>query len=73
LTQLLGDNFSFVDSTEYKYDHGVRSFTSFREAARECSISRVYGGIHYSSGCEQGLKVGAEIGKFIAQKIKTKK
>jgi PAP2 superfamily len=73
LTTLLGDNLAFTDSTEYVYDHGVRSFTSLRAAAKECSESRVYGGIHYKSGCDEGLKVGAEIGQYIAQKIKTRK
>jgi hypothetical protein len=73
LTALLGDNFAYTDSTEYKYDHGVRTFSSFRAAAQECSISRVYGGIHYESGCAEGLKVGAEIGKYVSAKLKTRK
>jgi hypothetical protein len=72
LTSLFGDNVAFTDSTEEKYDHGVRKFTSFRAAAQESSISRVYGGIHYKSGCEEGLKAGAKIGQFVSQKIKTK-
>ena len=73
LTAILGDNIKFTDSTEFAYDHGVRTFSSFREAAKECSMSRVYGGIHYESGCEEGLKAGAKIGQFVSQKIKTRK
>jgi PAP2 superfamily len=73
LSNLLGDNINFTDSTEFAYDHGVRSFTSFREAAKECSQSRVYGGIHYESGCSEGLKAGAKIGQYVSQKIKTRK
>jgi PAP2 superfamily len=73
LTACFGDNIAFTDSTEFKYDHGVRKFPSFREAAKESSISRVYGGIHYKSGCEEGNKAGTKLGQFIAAKLKTKK
>jgi hypothetical protein len=73
LTACFGDNVAFTDSTEFKYDHGVRKFTSFREAAKESSISRVYGGIHYQSGCDEGNKAGTKLGQFIATKLKTKK
>jgi PAP2 superfamily len=72
LTSLFGDNLAFIDSTELKYDHGVRKFSSFRQAAEECSISRVYGGIHYTSGCEEGQKVGIKIGQYVSQKIITR-
>ena len=65
LTGIFGDQVAFTDSTEHKYGHGVRTFSSFREAALECSISRVYGGIHYRSGCEEGQKAGARIGQFV--------
>jgi membrane-associated phospholipid phosphatase len=73
LTTLFGDNVAFTDSTEYKYDHGVRKFSSFRQAALECSISRVYGGIHYQSGCDEGNLAGVKIGQFVSEKLKTKK
>ena len=73
LTACFGDNVAFTDSTEFKYDHGVRKFTSFRAAAEESSISRVYGGIHYLSGCEEGNIAGTRLGQFIAAKLKTKK
>jgi len=69
LTGLFGDNFAFTDSTEHKYGHGVRQFASFRQAADECSVSRVYGGIHYTSGCEEGQKAGAQIGQFVFRKL----
>lgn len=65
LTGIFGDQVAFTDSTEHKYGHGARTFSSFREAALECSISRVYGGIHYRSGCEEGQKAGARIGQFV--------
>jgi hypothetical protein len=73
LTGVFGDNFAFTDSTEFIYDHGVRSFESFRAAATECSYSRMYGGIHYRSGCEEGQAAGIKIGQFVLDKIKTRK
>ncbi len=73
LTACFGDNVAFTDSTEFKYDHGVRKFASFRKAAEESSVSRVYGGIHYQSGCDEGNKAGTKLGQFIAAKLKTKK
>lgn len=73
LTGLLGDNVSFIDSTEYEYGHGVKEFPSFREAATACSYSRMYGGIHYRSGCEEGQAAGIKIGQFVLAKAKTRK
>lgn len=73
LTSLLGDNIGFTDSTEYIYDHGVRTFTSFRQAALQSSDSRVFGGIHYVSGCTEGNLAGVKIGQYINTKIKTRK
>ena len=70
LTSLFGDKIAFTDSTEFKFGHGVRSFTSFKQAAEECSISRLYGGIHFRSGCEEGLKAGFKIGDNILLKVK---
>jgi len=72
LTYSIGENFAFTDSTEFQYNHGVRSFESFRKAAQESSLSRVYGGIHYTSGCQEGLKMGEKIGKYINEKVRTK-
>lgn len=73
LSYTIGENIAFTDSTEFQYNHGVRSFDSFRKAAAESSISRVYGGIHYTSGCREGLTMGEKIGKYINEKVVTKK
>ena len=40
----------------------VREFRSFLEAAHEAALSRMYGGIHFSSANEDGLKTGLAIG-----------
>jgi len=71
LTQLFGDNIAFTDSTEAKFGHGVSHFKSFYEAGSQASLSRVYGGIHFRSACDEGLKSGKEIGKWVM--LKTKK
>jgi hypothetical protein len=70
LTALFGDSFSYIDSTELRYNLPVRRFTSFREAAREASISRVYGGIHYRSGCENGNEQGRRVAEILLGKLR---
>jgi hypothetical protein len=70
LTRLYGDNFAFTDTTEVEYGAGKRSFSSFRQAAEEAAISRLYGGIHYRSAIENGVQQGAGLGGYIVQKIK---
>lgn len=69
LTSIFGDGFAFTDSSELEYNLPVRSFKSFREAASEASISRVYGGIHYRSGCDGGNKQGKKLGEIILKKL----
>lgn len=70
LTHLFGDNIAFTDSSEHEYNLPVRSFKSFRQAAEEASISRVYGTIHYRSGCENGNKQGKKVAEAILSKLK---
>ena len=73
LTNLLGDNFAFTDSTEVEFGMPARSFKSFMLASEEAAVSRMYGGIHYNRACEVGKVEGRAVGTFIAQKIKTRK
>jgi hypothetical protein len=73
LTKLMGENVAFMDSTEVEFGLTARSFKSFKEAAAEASISRLYGGIHYRPAVEVGASQGIQIGEFIASKIKTRK
>ena len=44
----------------------VRSFSSFRAAAQEAGISRIYGGIHFLSANEAGLASGALLGAYVS-------
>jgi hypothetical protein len=42
----------------------TRHFTSFSAAADEAAVSRLYGGIHFRSANEDGLRGGIEIGDW---------
>jgi PAP2 superfamily len=64
LTHLLGDNFSFIDTSEVFFGLPERSFKSFYEAANEAAISRLYGGIHFRDACEHGVTQGRRIGQY---------
>lgn len=64
LTSIFGANYAFTDNTwEGKFPN--RSFKSFYEYADEATMSRLYGGIHYRQGNEEGQKNGKAIAKNI--------
>ena len=69
LTSLFGDDMAFTDSSELEYALPVRSFSSFRKAAEEASISRVYGGIHFRTGCENGNALGKQVGQAVVRAV----
>ncbi|GGW47055.1 hypothetical protein GCM10007383_33940 [Arenibacter certesii] len=69
LTEIFGDNFSFDDDTEVPYGLPIRSFNSFGHAAEEAALSRLYGGIHYRSAIELGVKQGKDLGNFVVDKL----
>jgi hypothetical protein len=70
---LIGENVAFTDTTEKKYGHGIKSFKSFKDAYRDASISRVYGGIHYRDGVEEGTNLGEKIGANVLNRVITRK
>lgn len=68
LTHVFGDNYDFIDDTEVEFGIPLRSFPSFRHAANEASISRLYGGIHFRDAIDQGIWLGQKVSDFgIAQ------
>jgi membrane-associated phospholipid phosphatase len=73
MTKALGDNFAYRDTSEMEFGIPARSFTSFRQAAQEANISRVYGGIHYLFDCDNGNLRGTRLGQFISDRLKMKK
>ena len=70
LTYLMGDKFAFTDNTELLFELPEREFKSFRQAAAEAAISRLYGGIHYRDAIENGQAQGKIIGEFIIARLK---
>jgi hypothetical protein len=72
LTAMFGIR-AFTDITHT--DHGLmptlapRTFSSFDEAAAEAAISRVYAGIHFPFGSQQGLVQGRCIGQVILDRL----
>jgi hypothetical protein len=73
LTHLFGENFAFEDTVEKEYGLPVRNFKSFRQAASEAAMSRLWGGIHYMPAIVNGSNQGRQLGAYIAQKLKTRK
>ncbi|NVJ84921.1 MAG: vanadium-dependent haloperoxidase [Algoriphagus sp.] len=72
LTQLFGEDFHFVDSSEVEYGLPIREYNSFMEASSEAAISRLYGGIHYMPAIEEGVWQGKKVGELIWSRISTK-
>jgi hypothetical protein len=71
LTWLLGDHFAYTDNSEELFEIPARSFTSFRQAADEAGISRLYGGIHYRDAIDNGQQQGRQLAAFVIKKLET--
>jgi hypothetical protein len=69
LTYLFGDQLTFTDNSEELFEIPPRSFTSFRQAAAEAAISRLYGGIHYRDAIENGQQQGKQLAAFIVSRL----
>ncbi len=70
LTSMYGDNYAMTDhSTEDRTEFKVRPriFSSFDEMARENALSRILLGVHFRMDCDEGLRLGALIGREIAE------
>ncbi|CAN5407144.1 hypothetical protein BH10BAC2_BH10BAC2_43700 [soil metagenome] len=70
LTYLLGDHFFFTDNSEEMFELAPRTFNSFRQAADEAAISRLYGGIHFRDAITEGQKEGKTMGLFVSSRLK---
>jgi hypothetical protein len=65
LEHVFGANVAFTDNTHNDRGWGPRTFSSFRAAADEAAVSRLYAGIHFRSGIESGKVQG----RCVAQKV----
>lgn len=72
LTDVYGDGFAFNDTTEVAYGLPARDFTSFRQAAEEAALSRLYGGIHYRMAADRGVVQGRSVGGLHTERIETR-
>jgi hypothetical protein len=71
LDRVFGASTSFTDNTHNDRGWGPRNFPSFKAAADEAALSRMYGGIHFRSAIELGKQQGQCVaGKVLALKFK---
>jgi membrane-associated phospholipid phosphatase len=70
LTAVFGDTVAFRDSTGLTIGSSIREFKSFREAAHEAGMSRLYGGIHFQYGNLGGRSVGECVGAHTVERLK---
>ncbi len=73
MTRWFGDNLSFTDTSSLEFGIKSREIKSFRLAAKEAAMSRLYGGIHYRFDNDHGNEAGTRLGEFIVQRLKLKK
>lgn len=64
LAAFLGDNHTFTH-VSLSVGTSPRTHTSFSAAATEAVESRIYGGIHFRSGCNDGILQGFNIGQYV--------
>ncbi|MEY4627950.1 MAG: hypothetical protein RLZZ595_276 [Bacteroidota bacterium] len=69
MTTLFGDKVSFTDTSLLEFGIANREIKSFREAAQEASISRLYGGIHYKFDLDSGNAMGKKVGEIVVKKL----
>jgi hypothetical protein len=70
LTYLFGDRIDYADNAEELFDIKPRTFHSFRAAAEEAAISRLYGGIHYRDAVVNGQVEGKALGECIVGRLR---
>lgn len=64
LTAFFGEDYAFVDRTHEDEGMDGRAYPSFKAAAEEAGISRLYGGIHFRAAIVEGLKQGYCTGAY---------
>lgn len=72
LTALLGP-LSVVDDSHATRGFAARSFSSFHAAADEAAQSRIYGGIHFTTGIEVGKACGDDIAQVLLSRLRTRR
>lgn len=70
LTYIFGDDYEFIDDTEVEFGLPIRTFPSFKFAAQEAAISRLFGGIHFRDAIDQGIWLGQKVSDFGTDQLK---
>lgn len=68
LTAEFGDHFAMTDRSHEgrkEFLSAPRSYTSFRQMAEENAFSRIALGVHFRIDCEEGLRLGYQIGQVV--------
>ncbi len=73
MTEYFGDRLSFTDTSLLEFGIANREIKSFRDAAQEASISRLYGGIHYRFDLDEGNAAGRKLGEHIVARLRMKR
>jgi membrane-associated phospholipid phosphatase len=68
LTHFFGENFAYEDTVEMRFGIDMRRYKSFKLAANEAAMSRLYGGIHFMDGITAGQKQGQILGDYLVKK-----
>ncbi|MEY3350687.1 MAG: hypothetical protein RIQ50_798, partial [Bacteroidota bacterium] len=69
MTSFFGNELSFTDTSLLEFGIANREIKSFRDAAREASISRLFGGIHYRFDLDSGNAAGVRVGTIVVNKL----
>lgn len=72
MTEYFG-NMPIRDTSLLEFGVDIRTLPSFRDAALEASISRLYGGIHYRFDLDEGNALGRKVGEIVVNRLKFKK
>ncbi|MBA4146065.1 MAG: haloperoxidase [Cytophaga sp.] len=73
LSYLFGDAVRYTDTSEEYFGIPARTFNSFRDAANEAAISRLYGGIHFRDAIVAGQIQGKQVARYILDQVNSKK
>jgi hypothetical protein len=64
---VLGKNFNITDHTYDFRGFASRSYPGLFQAAQECGMSRLYGGIHYLESVNIGLSLAGDFGDRVGK------
>jgi hypothetical protein len=65
LSTYFGNDISFTDRSHedrVEFTGRPRNYSSFTEMEYENAVSRIYMGVHYPADCEEGVKLGRQVG-----------